>query len=192
MLVFLCIAILLLHLIAVQIRVGVNFYLDVFGNSGFIKAYVFGIRVYAAEVHFEHDADKRNNLVIGKGAKEGKIHLTNDPQDKQSVGAMMKNTAFSRISIQKISAHFTAGRANDSFFTVALMQTLRVFFYGLLAPLKCKFGTRITESFTPLYDRDVFQVDFIGIIEVSIANIIIGVLGGGNRRTAPRKQEVRA
>lgn len=172
MLVFLCIAILLLSLIALPIRVGVNFYVDVFNNRGFIKVYIFGIRVFYAAIHFEHDKGRHNDLVLEHGKKESKIHLNTDAEDKKSIAAMMKNPVGKNIMIHKLSAHFTVGKTQDAFFTVALLQTLRVLFYTTAAPIKCQYNTRITESFTPEYNRDVLESDIIGIIGVSIANII--------------------
>ena len=194
MLVFLSIAILALNLIVAHVRVGVNFYLDLFGNDGFIKAYVFGIRVFKAAVHFEHDEDKHNNLVIEHGKKQGKIHLNNDPEDKKSVAAMLRNPAFSNMLVEKVSAHFTAGRTNDAFFTIAVLQSARVLFYGTLAPVKCRYNVRITESFTPVYNKDMLQADFIGIIGISIADIIVSYMGSFFHRASSsvrtRKQEV--
>ena len=178
MLVFLCICILVLSVIAADIRVGVNFYLDLFGNVGTIKAYVFGIRIFLAHVYFEHDEEGNNNLVIRHGKKQGKIHLNTDTEDKKSVAAMMKNPAFSLMDIEKLSFHCTAGKQNDAFFTVALLQALRVLFYGALAPIKCRYDVSISEEFTPVYNKDILQVDFIGIIEVSIADITVGCING--------------
>ncbi len=194
MLVFLCICILLLNLAAAYIRVGVNFYLDLFGNDGFIKVYVFGIRIFKAAVHFEHDEQKHNNLVIEHGKKQGKIHLNNDPKDKKSIAAMIRKPALSNMLVEKVSAHFTAGRVNDAFFTVALLQAMRVVFYGAFAPVKCRYSVQITESFTPVYNRDVWQTDFIGIIGISIADIIVSYIGSFFRKTQNaiecKKQEV--
>ncbi len=189
MLVFLSVCILILNLVAAYVRVGVNFYLDFFGNDGFIKLYVFGIRIFKARIHFEHDENNSNNLVVEHGKKEGKIHLNNDPQDKKSVAAMLRNPAMSDILVEKISAHFTVGKTNDAFFTVGVLQTLRVLFYAFLAPVKCRYSMKITESFTPVYNRDVIHADFIGIIGISIADIIVSLVGNlikkadfGNRK----------
>lgn len=193
MLVFLCIVILVLTVLAMHIRVGMNVYWSLFGNDGFIKVYVFGIRVFKAAIHFEHDTLRQNSLVIEHGKKKGKIHLNNDPEDKRSIAAMLRNPAFSNLLIEKISAHFTAGRTNDTFFTVALVQALRVVFYGALAPVKCRYDVQITESFTPVYDKDVLQADVIGIIGISIADIIVSYVGSFFHRAKTagvKKQEV--
>ena len=186
MLVFFAVLILALTLVVIHITVGVNFYLDLFGNDGFIKIYIFGIRVFKAAVHFEHSASNTNNLIIEHGKKTGKIHLNTDTKDKKSIAAMMKNPAFSNVLVQKVSAHFTVGRTNDSFFTVALLQTFRVLFYAVMAVIKCRYDVKITESFTPIYNRDVLQVDFIGIIGISIADIIVS-LAGSKLKKQPRK-----
>ncbi|MCI8595994.1 MAG: hypothetical protein HFE35_04140 [Clostridia bacterium] len=191
MLVFLVVTILILSLSAAQIRVGLNFYLNLFGNDGFIKIYLFGIRVFHAAVHFEHDEEKRNNLVIEHGKKSGKIHLNTDVKDKKSIAAMLKNPAFENMLVEKVSAHFTAGRTNDSFFTIALLQSMRVLFYSFMAPVKCRYSVDITESFTPVYNRDVLQTDFIGIIGISIADIIVSCIKSIFKQTNnTRKQEV--
>lgn len=179
MLVFFSVCILILSLIALPIRAGINFYLNLFGNDGYIKVYIFGIRVFRAAVRFEHDEGHHNNLVIMHGKKEGKIHLNTDPQDKKSVAAMMKNPVMSNMLVEKLSAHFTAGKTNDAFFTVALMQAMRVIFYGALAPIKCRYSVKITESFTPVYNNDILQIDFIGIICISIADIIVSLVQSG-------------
>ncbi|MDE7395273.1 MAG: hypothetical protein K2M95_04045 [Clostridiales bacterium] len=176
MLVFLCIAILLLWLIALPIRVGVNFYVDVFNNRGFIKVYLFGIRIFYAAIHFEHNKSRHNDLVLEHGKKESKIHLNTDADDKKSVAAMMKNPVGKNLMIHKLSAHFTVGKTQDAFFTVTLLQWLRVLFYTTAAPIKCRYNTHITESFTPEYNRDVLESDIIGIIGISIANIICSYL----------------
>lgn len=190
MLVFLIIVIYLLTLLVLPIRVGFNCYLDLFGNDGFIKVYVFGIRIFKASLNFEHNADSTNNIVINHGNKHDKIHLSTDPKDKKSVAAMMKNPAFSNVLIDKLSVHFTAGKTNDAFFTVALLQGLRVVFYSMLAALKCRYDVKITESFTPVYERDILQTDFIGIINISIADIIVSLLVNKIKTADKRNQEV--
>lgn len=185
--VFFAITILLLNICAMYIRVGINFYLDVFGNDGFIKAYVFGIRVFKAKIHFEHDSDNHNNLVIEQGKKSDKLHINSDTNDKKSIAALMKNPAFKMLLIEKVSAHFTAGKINDSFFTVALLQSMRVLFYSVMAPLKCRYSMNITESFTPVYNRNIFQVDFISIIGVSVADIIVSTVSNLFKRNSKVK-----
>ena len=191
MLVFLVVTILILSLSAAQIRVGLNFYLNLFGNDGFIKIYLFGIRVFHAAVHFEHDEEKRNNLVIEHGKKSGKIHLNTDVKDKKSIAAMLKNPAFENMLVEKVSAHFTAGRTNDSFFTIALLQSMRVLFYSFMAPVKCRYSVDITESSTPSHNRDVLQTDFIGIRGISIVDIIVSCIKSIFKQTNnTRKQEV--
>lgn len=190
MLVFFSVTILILTVIAAHIRVGVNFYLDMFGNDGFIKIYIFGIRIFKAAIHFEHDKDKHNNLIIEHGKKSGKIHLNTDTRDKKSIAAMMKNPAFSNMLVEKISAHFTVGKNNDAFFTIALLQTFRVAFYAFMAMVKCRYNVAITESFTPMYNKNVLQVDFIGIIGISIADIIVSLISSkvGKRRKFVRRE----
>lgn len=190
MLVFLIILILLLSLLATPLRVGMHFYLNLFGNDGFIKIYFFGIRVFMAGVHFEHESTRHNNLVIDRKGKSDKIHLNTDPTDKKSVAAMMKHPALKNMLVEKISAHFIAGKTNDAFFTVALMQALRVLFYATLAPIKCRYSVQITESFTPVYNNDVLQTDFIGIISISIADIIMGYIQNGAKKKTRNNQEV--
>lgn len=188
MLVFLSVSIWILSLAVMQIRIGFNMYLNVFGNDGFIKVYVFGIRIFRASIHFEHEMSRKNNLIIEHGKKSDKIHLNTDPQDKKSITALLQHPAFSEMNIEKLSAHFIAGKTNDAFFTVVLLQTLRVIFYGTLAPMKCKYGMHITESFTPVYKEDVMQLDVIGIMTISIANIISGIFSHSKHITQ-KKQE---
>ena len=182
MLVFFAVLILALTLVVIHIRVGVNFYLDLFGNDGFIKIYIFGIRVFKAAVHFEHSASNTNNLIIEHGKKTGKIHLNTDTKDKKSIAAMMKNPAFSNVLVQKVSAHFTVGRTNDSFFTVALLQTFRVLFYAVMAVIKCRYDVKITESFKNLKEHKRKTVK----IGISIADIIVS-LAGSKLKKQPRK-----
>lgn len=191
MLVFFCIAIIILNLLAGKIRIGANVYFDLFGNDGFIKLYLFGIRIFKAELNFEHDADKSNNIIISHGKKRGKIHLNTDTNDKKSVAFMMKNPIMENILVEKISAHFIVGRNNNSFFTVGILQLLRVVFYAMLAPLKCRYSVKITESFTPIYNKDILQTDFIGIIGVSIADIIVSCVANILKKNKKlREQEV--
>ena len=187
MLVFFSILILLLSLIALPMRVGFNFYVDVFTNRGFIKVYLFGIRLFYASVHFKHDKASRNDLILVHGKKQSAIHLNTDPNDRQSIAAMMKNPIGKGITVHKLSAHFTIGKTRDAFFTITLLQWLRVLFYTVAAPVKCRFGTQITESFTPEYERDVLETDIIGIIGLSIANIICSLCA--SLFTKKRKQE---
>lgn len=189
MLVFLIVLILLLTVVALPIRVGLNFYLNLFGNDGFIKVYLFGIRIFHASVRFEHDEDKHNNLILQHGKKSGKIHLNTDPSDKKSIAAMLKNPTLSNMLVEKISVHFTAGRTNDAFFTVTMIQSLRVLFYSVLAVIKCRYSVHITESFTPVYNKDILQTDFIGIISISIADIIVSLLGSLFRKPKGIKQK---
>ena len=183
--------ILVLSLIAGKIRVGANIYFDLFGNEGFIKLYVFGIRIFKAELSFEHDANKNNNVVISHGKKKGKLHLNTNSQDKKSVAFMMKNPVLENVLIEKISAHFTVGRNNNSFFTIGILQLIRVLFYAMLAPIKCRYSVKITESFTPIYNKDILQTDFIGIIGISIADIIVSCVANFIKKHKKlRKQEV--
>ncbi len=190
MLVFLVIAILVLSVIAAPIRVGMHFYLNLFENDGFIKIYLFGIRIFHAAIRFEHDADRQNNLIVSHGKKSDEIHLNTNPQDKKSITVLMKHPAMAGLQIKKLSAHFTAGKTNDAFFTVALMQSLRVLFYGVMAPIKCRYAVAITESFHPVYNRDVLESDFIGIIQISIADIIVSFLQSKRQAEPRQKQEV--
>lgn len=183
MLVFLIICIWVLTLIAVPIRVGVDGFADFFTNNGYIKLYLFGIKIFSAKLHLELDSDKRNNLVVEHGKKQDKIHINNDPKDKKSIMRMIKNPAFKIVLVEKIIAHFVVGKNNDAFFTTLLLGAVRVVFCGAVAYLKSQQKVDVTESFTPQYNNDVLQVDFTGIIHVSIADIICSIAGNTIRKS---------
>lgn len=190
MLVFLIILIISLTLAIMPLHIGMNLYINLFDNSGLLKVYFFGIRVFKAQVHFEHRQIKENNLIIEHGKKKDEIHLNNDANDKKSIAAMIKKPLLKNIRIEKLSAHFILGKTNDAFFTVALLQAIRVMFYSVMAAIKCRYNTKITESFTPVYNNDILQTDIIGIIEVSIADIIIDFTKSLFKMFSYKKQEL--
>lgn len=179
MLVFIFIVILILNLLAIPIRIALRGEVDFFGNDGFIKVYVFGIRVLKAKIFFEHESDAQNSLILQHGKKSDSIHLNNNPEDKKSVVAIMKNPAFREFNIKQLSVDFLLGHNGNAFFTTMMLAAIKTVTFSAFAFLKSRFGTRVNQTFTPVYNQDILQSEFSGIISISVANIISSLIRSG-------------
>lgn len=176
MLVFIIISILILQLLILPFRISIGGHIDFFDNNGNIKVYLFGIRVFKAKIFFEHEKDSHNSIVIKHGKKADQIHINNDPKDKKSIVAVIKNPALENMLISKVTADFKVGTKDNAFLTSLLLGGIRIASYAAMSFLKCRYKVEIAESFTPTYTDNNFEVDFFSIISISLADIIVSLV----------------
>ncbi len=194
MLVFFCVCILVLTFLVVPFHIGVSVKLDLFESSGQIKVYLFGIRILKFNVSLGREP-KSDDLALRVNGDLKQLPPPEKPKKqkdgKKALLRLIKHPAIQPIRFYLLNAHFEVGKTRDAFTTALLTQALRVLFYASVAPLKSRFNTAISESFTPFYDRDVLKSEVTGIIGISIADSILSCLATLFSRK-PKQREVTA
>lgn len=194
MLVFLSVTILVLTFLVAPIRVGVEGHVDFFDNDGFFSLKLFSLELLYGEIRFESNDIKHNNLIIniGKSKKESEIHLNADKNDDKSIANMKMPPIAKYLLIRKLGFDVRIGKRDDAFFSTMLLGGVKIFLYSVLSFIKSRFpSVEIDEQFSPEYNEDKLESDFFGIIELSIADIIISLISSKfSSKKNKRKQEV--
>jgi hypothetical protein len=171
MLLFLSIAVLLLWLIRLPIVVSADMFVNLFENDGYIKLYVFGVRVLKLTVYIRHLDRVRNNLVVCRRKREREYHINADPRDKQSVLQWFRGFV-PYFDIKRIDMDFRVGKRDDALATTFLIGGIRLLMQAVCAFLLSREHISVNQSFTAEYNRDLVKAAVYGIIGVSIADII--------------------
>jgi len=174
--VFIYIAIALVSLAALPIRIEIEMSAKIIENSGGFKIRVFGIPVYAGSFYAESKDPTHNNLILVHHEKRAEIHLSADKKDRQSVVSYLSNPLLSNLRLKYLALDVRLGVKHDPFLTTMAFGSARIVLYSVLGFIKTRFGTEITENFTPDYYSD--RLDFSARAEISIrpADILYGLV----------------
>ena len=155
---------LLLSLAALDIRVGITAEADVIKNSGGFKVRVFGIPVYSGKFHAESRDPAHNALIVEHKEKRAEIHLNADKGDRKSVARLLSNPLFAALRIKRLVLDVRIGAEHDPFFTTLAFGSARVVLYSALSYIKSRYGTEISESFTPDYHANRLELTaYVGV-----------------------------
>ena len=168
-----CFTILALSFAAIPFTLVAEGDIDVFKNDGWFYLSLFGvIKLVSTKAYFKHLDPLRNNLVIKGKKKEYEYHINADKKDKQSIIKLFDIEFFPYINIVSLDLRLAVGKSDDALFTTMTLGGLRVVLYGIFSYLKCSQKLEIRENFIAEYNKDAFQTYFLGIINISIADII--------------------
>ncbi|MCL2797240.1 MAG: hypothetical protein FWD58_04220 [Firmicutes bacterium] len=161
------IAILAVSLLALDIRVEIEADAKLLANEGGFRVRVFGIPVYKGEFHAESKDPAHNNLVLEHHKKKsGEIHLSADKKDKKSVASLLTSPLVAATRIKKLDLDVKLGAEHDPFFTTMAFGSARIVLYSALCFIKSRFGTQVSENFTPDYHAD--RLDFSAHVMVRL------------------------
>ncbi len=151
--------------------------IDVFKNDGWFYLSLFGfIKLVRTRAYFKHLDPLRNNLIIKGKKKEYEYHINADKKDKQSIIKLLDIEFIPYINIVSLDLRLAVGKSDDALFTTMTLGGLRVILYGIFSYLKCSQKLEIRENFIAEYNKDTFQTYFMGILNISIADIIFSFI----------------
>ena len=176
MIVAFCYVILALSLLALPFAFTFDAGLSVFDAGGAVSAKLFGIvPLVKINANVENDGGFRKELVLRIGRKEKRFHINADKNDEKSVAKFMKVGFIPYINIVDLDV-VEIGKRNDALFTTFALGTVRTAAYGFLSYLKSSQKLEVRERFVAVYNRDVIRARVVGIINVSVADIIFAYL----------------
>ncbi|MDR3021516.1 MAG: hypothetical protein LBU60_02405 [Clostridiales bacterium] len=178
MLIALCIVLFILSLLTYPLHFHIEGELDVFVNGGHIKLYFFGVRIFRAKLLLEQDEDINSVYLQSYKSQKilTKIHLTADVKDKNSILSIMTGSVLSNLNVTDFFLSCEIGRKSDAIFTAVGLTMMRMAYCAFMSFVKSWQKIRTQETFVPLYDKNIFFVEFLGIFTFNLADIIYGVV----------------
>jgi len=165
--------ILLAYIINFTLFFSVTGKVNLFDNDGSFVVKLFFITLTKGRLHLGQDEQAYNSLIIERrGDKKTDVHLSADKDDKQSIVSHMNAPLFRNMLIRDIEADFILGKSNDAFFTTVSIVAIKAVYNTVIGILKSRQSFSHRQSFKPTFNSDKLEVEFKGIISISIADII--------------------
>jgi hypothetical protein len=151
---------------------------DVFVDGGWAKVYFLWIRVLRVSLKLKREGDvytiyihsnKRDRLM-------GKVNLTTDTKDRNSIISIMTGSILGNLRMSDSNINVEIGRKADAIFTAIGLSTFRLGYTAFLSYVKSWQNIRTQERFVPVYDKNVFNIEFVCILRVNIADIMYGAI----------------
>ncbi|MCL2234203.1 MAG: hypothetical protein FWC02_00825 [Firmicutes bacterium] len=177
MLVFFVVAILILTLFAVPLHLTVSAEYDFYRNEGKIKAQLFGVPIYSKK---NFKATPQNVVSFTSG-------LIND-WNKDSTMKKLLAVAMD-AKIYDIGLSLEIGKSDDAYATAIAFSFFQIIVSAVLTFVKCQFNPSIESRFIPAFDETKFLLKFDGIISITIADIIHGLIAYSINKMSDRKRK---
>jgi len=146
---------------------------NLFDNDGNFVVKLFFITLTKGKLHLGQDDEEYNSLIIERrGDKKTGIHLNADKEDKQSIVSHMNAPLFRNMLIRDIEVDFHFGKSNDAFFTTMSIVGIKAVYNTVISILKSRQSFSHRSKFVPTFNTDKLEIEFKGIISISIADII--------------------
>ncbi len=149
--------------------------IDILKNEGYFRVRLFYFVLIVGRLSFRRK-NEYGIFILEWNNKSIELHLNNDYDDEQSIVNLFASSIFSAMKISKLCVEVRAGKRDDAFFTMAVLQSARIVVNALLSVFKTRKGTEIYDRFIARYNRDELKLASSGIIEIKIADIIFNAV----------------
>ena len=169
---FICaIALILIMILTLQMKFNFSGSIDAYKNNASFRVGLFGIPLFKIFVCMGCGKNGEGSILITIGPKTKELHLNKDKEDKDSIMSQKTPPVFSNLLVENLKVDIRLGTM-DAFLTMAIMQTIKIMFYGVFSVLKTRQDLEIEERFTPMFNSETIQVFIGGILSISLADII--------------------
>jgi hypothetical protein len=88
----------------------------------------------------------------------------------------MTGSFLSNLRVSDSWVNVEIGRKADAIFTAIGLSTFRMAYTAFVSYVKSWQHIRTQERFVPVYDKNIFNIEFGGILRINIADIIYGTI----------------
>jgi len=173
MLIFICVSILFLVFLSLPFRIKVKVLFDIEDQKGAILAKLFGIKVFRIEAEIKEGDN--GLLVINRLNKKRYKVKANKKGSKDVADKLKLLPVIGNLNVRRVSLVMRYG-GGDAVKTVYVLGVIRVIFYALASALDCRDTVEVHEDITADFENKSFNIRLYGIICLSIADIIYGIL----------------
>ncbi|MCL1945173.1 MAG: hypothetical protein FWF56_05160 [Firmicutes bacterium] len=152
--------------------------LDMFVHGGAAKLYFLGIRIFRLNLRLEQNGSINTVYIERFKSKKvlGKVNLTTDTTDSQSIVSIMTGSVLGNLRVSDCFVKVEIGRKSDAIFTAIGLSIFRIAYTAFISYVKSWQRIRTEEKFLPLYEKNIFNIQFLCILKINIADIIYGTL----------------
>jgi hypothetical protein len=179
MLVALCIVLFSLTILSYPLHFHVEGSLDAFVSGGQAKLYFFGIRIFKVKLRLDNDADNHHSIYIESFKKSkllSQVNLSTDLKDKYSIASLLTGSILGNVNVTDCFVNIEIGRTSDAIFSAMGLTFVRMAYCAFMSFVKSWQRIRTQERFVPVYDKNIFNIEFLGIFTFDIADIIYGLI----------------
>lgn len=143
-----------------------------------MSASLFHVTVFRAAGEFKPVSPTEGGLVLFNNKKRQDIKVKVNQRTLKQTIETIKNfnyMTFGNLNVREVYIKIYYGNGN-AFKSVMYLNTARIAFYSLTSVLKSVQPLDIHEQFIPIFNKKALEIDFHGILSLSIADIIYGFL----------------
>ena len=178
MLIGICISLIVLSLCVMPLGFHIQGQLDVFVNGGSAKVYFLFFRILRVNLRLEQSNDINTIFIESFKNKKtlGKVNLTTDTGDAQSIVSIMTGSVLGNLRVTDWFFNVEIGRKSDAIFTAMGISMFRIAYSAYLSYVKSWQRIKTEEKFVPMYEKNIFNIEFLCIVRINIADIIYGTI----------------
>lgn len=179
MVLFIVLALLGLSIIVFPLHFHAKGSLDMYTNDGIIKGYFFIFRIFRMHLRFIKDEYGNNSVFIYNKKKDkvlGELHLNTDTSDKNSIVNIFLQPILSNINIEDLELLVKIGVENDAFLSAMSIAVFKSAYCGFMSFIRSWQHLKTYEKFVPIYNQNIFEVQFLSIFTFNIADVIYGLI----------------
>lgn len=152
--------------------------LDVFVHGGTARLYFLYFRILKVNLRLERNLDVNTIYIESfKNRKVlGVVNLTTDHNDEKSIVSILTGSVLQNMRVSDSFINIEIGRKSDAIFTAMGMTMFRIAYSAYMSFVKSWQQIRTQERFVPAYDKNVFNIEFLCIVRINIADIIHGMI----------------
>lgn len=156
-------------------------------NDYFMKFILFGISILRVKISYDgFDLAKRYLWLKINGRSVG-IALTADTLNPDSILNYITSPILKALDFKYINLKLTLGIANDAFLSAMALQLIRSVYYSAVAVIANRQILKTEEKFIIDYAGNNVNVELIGIISLTPANIIYSLFKAFGRKVKASK-----
>ncbi len=185
--VFLCLTIVILTFLGADMRMTLDLRVAATKNDYFMKFILFGISILRVKISYDgFDLAKRYLWLKINGRSVG-IALTADTLNPDSILNYITSPILKALDFKYINLKLTLGIANDAFLSAMALQLIRSVYYSAVAVIANRQILKTEEKFIIDYAGNNVNVELIGIISLTPANIIYSLFKAFGRKVKASK-----
>jgi len=176
--VYIFILLLVLTVIVFPLHFHIRGEFDAYTNVGVVKGYFFVFRIFRLHLKYYTDEYSKHAVFVlnpktGKIARQ--INLTIDKGDKNSIVNLLVQPILGSINITDIEMYAKIGVAKDAFLSAMSLAVLQSLYGSLLAVVHSMQRLETYERFVPVYNKNIFEVKFLGVFTFTVADVLFGL-----------------
>jgi len=153
--------------------------IDMYTSDGILRGYFFVFRIF--KLHLKYAKDEYGNQSVylfntKKNKVVGEVHLNTDTTDKHSVANLFVQPILGNINITDMEISAKIGVESDAFLSAISIAVFKTVYCGFLAFVRSWQHLKTTEKFVPVYNKNIFEIQFLSIFTFNIADIIFGLI----------------